>query len=192
MLQTAKADLRRASLSAARTAANAYGKEAGTRVARAFLEAVNLRPGAVVAGYAPLKGEIDPTPLLERLSETGHPIALPLAERPGDPLVFRRWRPGERLQVGQFGAREPDRAAPLLKPDAVIVPLVAFDRQGYRLGRGGGFYDRTLAELRAGGLDVTVGLAFSVQEAKDVPREPHDARLDWVVTEEGAIRIASH
>ncbi len=185
-----KAELRRRGLAAARSAANAYGEEAGLRVARAFLSAVPVPYGAIVAGYAPLKGEIDPTPLLKRLSAQGHPIALPTVEVAGRPLVFRRWRPGDPLQVGQFGAREPARAAERLAPSIVVVPLVAFDRTGYRLGRGGGFYDRTLRELRDAGAVLTVGLAFSTQEVERVPREAHDERLDWVATEEGPISFA--
>lgn len=141
----------------------------------------------MVSGFAPLKSEIDPLPLLRRLAEHGHPIALPFVEGAGRPLVFKRWRPGDPLHAGQFGALQPGAGAETLEPAALIVPLLAFDSDGFRLGRGGGFYDRTIAELRARGPVLTVGLAFAAQLVLEVPREPHDQRLDWIVTEEGAL-----
>ncbi len=119
----------------------------------------------------------------------GHHIALPVAEA-GKPLRFHRWRPGEPLIPGAFGAREPHGGGPGLSPQVLIVPLVAFDAGGWRLGRGGGFYDRTIAELRAAGPVLTAGIAFSAQRVPQVPREAHDQRLDWIVTEEGAFRAA--
>lgn len=115
----------------------------------------------------------------------GHDIALPVAES-GRPLSFHRWRPGEPLVPGQFGAREPQERTVALKPQILIVPLVAFDAGGWRLGRGGGFYDRTIEQLKSAGPVVTVGIAFSAQRVPQVPREDHDQRLDWIVTEEGA------
>lgn len=182
-----KANLRRRALVAARASAAAYGDEAGLRVAKAFLSAVPLRHGAVVSGYAPMKSEIDPGPLLTRLSQSGHSIALPVVEAADRPLRLRRWLPGDKLVAGQFGTRHPGADAEDLTPDVLIVPLVAFDSEGYRLGRGGGFYDRTIEELKSRGALLTVGLGFSAQNILRVPREPHDQRLDWIVTEEGAL-----
>lgn len=161
------------------------GDYAATRIARAFIDAIDLPAHSVIAGYAPLKGEVDPLPLLQQLAAMGCDIALPSAE-PGKPLSFRQWRPGAPLTPGLFGAREPHRTAPGLRPNLLIVPLVAFDSDGWRLGRGGGFYDRTIAELRAAGPVVTIGIAFAAQRVPQVPREAHDQRLDWIVTEEGA------
>jgi 5-formyltetrahydrofolate cyclo-ligase len=175
-----KAALRRKALLAARASAAAYGDEAGQRVARAFLAAVPVAEGAAVSGYAPLK----------LLARRGHAIALPYVEAAGRPLLLKRWRPGEKLTAGQFGVRQPAASAETLNPDILLVPLVAFDSEGYRLGRGGGFYDRTIAELKAQRPLVTVGLAFAAQHMLRVPREPHDQRLDWIVTEEGALSCA--
>ncbi len=166
------------------------GDYAAARIARAFIESIDLPPHSVIAGYAPLKGEVDPSRLLHELHALGHDIALPVAE-PDRPLDFRRWRPGDKLIPGLFGAREPQARAAALKPTALIVPLVAYDGEGWRLGRGGGFYDRTIAELSAAGPVLTVGIAFSAQRVPAVPREPHDRRLDWIVTEEGAQASAS-
>ena len=182
-----KQALRKKALIAARSSASAYGEEAGLRVAKSFLGAIPLPAGATVSGYAPLRSEIDPMPLLTRLHARGHPVALPFVDGIDRPLLMKRWRPGEPLLAGQFGARQPLAESEDLMPDILIVPLVAFDTQGYRLGRGGGFYDRTIAELKARGPVLTVGLCFSAQNILNIPREIHDQKLDWVVTEEGAL-----
>jgi 5-formyltetrahydrofolate cyclo-ligase len=185
-----KAALRRRALAAARASAAAYGEEAGLRVAKHFLAAIPLPPGVVVSGYAPLNSEIDPLPLLTTLAKRGHPIALPFVEAAGQPLRLKRWLPGDRLVAGQFGTRSPAIEAENLTPDILMVPLVAYDAGGHRLGRGGGFYDRTIAELRGAGMVLTVGIAFAAQRVPAVPREAHDQRLDWIVTEEGAMSFA--
>ncbi len=184
-----KLRVRRRGLMAARSAASALGDYAANRIAKAFIDQIDLPAIPVIAGYAPLKGEVDPLPLLRQLTGMGCTIALPVAEA-DKPLRFHKWRPGEPLVPGAFGAREPV-GAPTLRPNLLIVPLVAFDRDGWRLGRGGGFYDRTIAELRAAGPIVAVGIAFAAQRVPQVPRELHDQRLDWIVTEEGAFRAAS-
>jgi len=183
----AKTVLRRKALLAARASAAAYGEGAAARVAQAFLAAIVLPAGVAVGAYAPLKSEIDPTLLLQRLVAAGHPVGLPVIAGPAAPLSFRRWRPGQKLVSGQFGARQPGPGAALIDPDVLIVPLVAFDSAGYRLGRGGGFYDRTIAEMKARKPVLTIGFAFAAQHILQVPREGHDQRLDWIVTEEGAL-----
>jgi 5-formyltetrahydrofolate cyclo-ligase len=109
--------------------------------------------------------------------------------RRGLPLLFRAWRPGQALVAGSFGVPRPDKDQPERTPRVLIVPLLAFDRAGYRLGYGGGFYDRTLAGLRAQGEALAIGVGFAVQEAPRVPRDGMDARLDWVVTEREALQI---
>ena len=169
---------------AARSAASALGDYAAARIAKAFIDRIDLPAHPVIAGYAPLKGEVDPLPLLQQLTAMGATIALPVAAA-NKPLSFHRWKPGDPLIPGAFGAREPAAAAQL-RPNVLIVPLVAFDHDGWRLGRGGGFYDRTIGELRAAGPVTTVGIAFAAQRVPQVPRELHDQRLDWIVTEEGA------
>jgi 5-formyltetrahydrofolate cyclo-ligase len=139
-------------------------------------------PGAVVAGVWPLPGEIDLRPLLQRLAMAGHTLALPVTPQRGQPLTFRRWAPGEALQAGRFGTFEP--TGPELEPDFFLVPLLAFDRTGRRLGYGGGFYDRTLTARPA---VPRLGVGFAAQEMPAVPAGPMDIRLPRVATERGLI-----
>ncbi len=150
----------------------------------ATIDALALAPGAVVSGFVPVRGEIDPMPLLEALSARGHPLALPAVVGPTE-LVFRRWRPGEALEAAGFGLRHPPPEAGLVDPDVLLVPLAAFDRRGHRIGYGRGYYDRALARLDAIGRRRAIGVAFAVQEVPAVPDEPHDRRLDAVLTDEG-------
>lgn len=153
------------------------------------LEAAPLPQGAVVAGYWPMRGEIDVLPLLGALAERGQVTALPTVIGRQKPLEFRRWVPGEPLEDGLYGTRHPVASAEVVRPVCLLVPLLAFDRRGVRLGYGGGFYDRTLAALRAVAPVVAVGVAYAGQEVDALPAEPHDERLDWVVTEKEVIRI---
>lgn len=154
-----------------------------------ILDAAPLPSGAVVAGYWPMRGEIDVLPLLGALAERGQVTALPAVVGRKEPLEFRRWAPGEALEEGIYGTRHPPASAGVVRPVCLLVPLLAFDRRGVRLGYGGGFYDRTLAALRAVGPVVAVGVAYAGQEVEALPAEPHDERLDWVVTEKEVIRI---
>jgi 5-formyltetrahydrofolate cyclo-ligase len=142
-----------------------------------------LAPGAAVSGYVPIGEEADVMPLLARLAGRGHPTALPAVTERGRPLVFRAWSPGEDLQPGWYGIPCPAGSAPECRPDVVLVPLLAFDRRGHRLGHGAGFYDRTLEELRRHGPALAVGIGFAVQELAHLPAEPHDQPLDWIVTD---------
>ena len=150
----------------------------------ATIDALALASGAVVSGFVPVRGEIDPMPLLEALSARGHPLALP-AVIGSTELVFRRWRPGEPLEAAGFGLRHPPPKAGPVDPDVLLVPLAAFDRRGHRIGYGRGYYDRALARLDAIGRRRAIGVAFAVQEVPAVPDEPHDRRLDAVLTDEG-------
>jgi len=184
--QTDKPALRRR-LYGLRRDAHAAGAGAAL-AARDHALASGLLDGAgVVAGYRPIRTEIDPTPLMEALGARGARLCLPVIEGEGRPLAFREWRPGAAMMPGPFGAEVP-RSGEWLTPGALIVPLVGFDAQGWRLGYGGGFYDRTLAGLRAGPGAVALGLAYAAQEVPAVPREPTDERLDAVATEAGLIR----
>lgn len=145
------------------------------------------RPGAVVAGYWPIDSEIDVRPLLLHLDRLGFACALPVVVEAGAPLLFRRWRPDSELGAGPLGTRQPAAEADRLIPEAVLLPLLAFDGRGCRLGQGGGYYDRTLLELRGGGPLLAVGIGFAGQRLEAVPHGPRDQRLDWVVTEQRAI-----
>jgi 5-formyltetrahydrofolate cyclo-ligase len=147
------------------------------------LEAGPVMTGAIVSFYWPMRSEIDPSPLAEALADRGHVLALPVVVDRAAALIFRRWRPGDELRAGGFGTQVPHEAAGIVRPDTLLVPLLAFDRRGFRLGYGGGFYDRTLAALRAAGGAVAIGLAYAEQEIDAVPVGPSDARLDAVVTD---------
>lgn len=145
----------------------------------------------VISGYWPIGDEIDPRPLLDSLAARGHPLALPVVGAPDAPLVFRAWSKDDTLMPGPFATRTPGDDAPEVTPRVVIAPLLAFDAAGYRLGYGGGYYDRTLAGLRRGpGAVLAVGVAYRDQQVDAVPRAPYDERLDWVVTETAAHRAA--
>ena len=154
----------------------------GDRLAGHVLNHCPPPPGAVVAGFWPLAGEIDIRPLLLALAGRGHVIALPETPPRGQELRFRRWRPGDPLLPERFGTLRPD--GPVIVPDVLLVPLLAFDRAGRRLGYGGGYYDRTLAALPG---RRTIGCAFAAQEVGTVPTGPHDQTLDQIATERGVI-----
>ena len=157
--------------------------QAGRMLINSFLDRCPLPSRAVVAGYWPVNDEIDARPLLHTLHDRGHPIAMPVVLNRQQPMRFRTWYPGMLMQPGRFGIPTPPDTFPELRPEIVLVPLLAFDRQGYRLGRGSGFYDHTLELLRATGKVIAIGIAFSGQEVPSVPRDAFDQRLDWVVTE---------
>lgn len=140
---------------------------------------------AVVSGYRAIEAELDPAALLEGLAGAGLRTCLPVIQGRGKPLLFRAWRPGDVLEAGSWGIEQPGRTAIEMEPDVLLVPMLAFDQRGYRLGYGGGFYDRTLERLRALKPVIAIGLAFDEQEVETVPTGPHDVRLDWVLTPSG-------
>ncbi len=159
--------------------------EAAAAVSRHGLDFTRPAPGAVVAAYAAIRDELDPAALLTRLAGAGHPIALPVIAARGKPLLFRRWSPGDALLPGEFSVPVPGADAPAVVPDILLVPLLAYDARGYRLGYGAGYYDRTLSDLRDNRQVVAVGLAFDMQQVENVPHEGYDERLDWVLTPSG-------
>ncbi|SLN22714.1 5-formyltetrahydrofolate cyclo-ligase [Pseudooctadecabacter jejudonensis] len=141
--------------------------------------------GVPLAGYAQMRTEIDPTPAMEEAAAHG-PVGLPVIEAAATPLTFRAWTPGCAMIPGAFGAQIP-KEGDWITPEIVIVPLVAFSREGGRLGYGGGFYDRTLEGLRAVKPTLAIGFAYATQEMEDLPLEPTDQPLDLIVTEQGVI-----
>ncbi len=149
-----------------------------------------LRPG-IVSAYFALRDEGSTLPLLETLADAGVLTALPITGPRGTPLVFRLWRPGDMLVDGKMGISEPSPASPEVAPDLLFVPLAAFDRTGHRIGYGAGYYDRTLAGLRARKKVWAVGVAYASQETAKIPHEDHDQRLDFVLTEEALIDCRS-
>jgi 5-formyltetrahydrofolate cyclo-ligase len=150
---------------------------------------VPVLPGTVVYGYSPLKFEISPLPLMRHCARDGAKLALPVIQGRGSPLIMRAWAFGETLGSGVWGIREPKAEAPEIFPDILIVPLLLFDRAGYRLGYGAGYYDMTIARLRAMKPVTAIGLAYAAQEIADVPKTPRDARLDLVLTEREIIDL---
>ena len=167
------------------------GDDAGQRILGHFLDvagAFDLRTGVAVAAYWPVGDEADVCPLLWHLNGIGALCLLPVVVAAGEPLIFRHWRPGQELVGGPLGTRQPAATAEEGVPSVLLVPLLAFDRQGYRLGQGGGFYDRTLSRLRERGRVAAIGVGYSCQEVETVPHGPTDARLDWMVTEKTAFR----
>jgi 5-formyltetrahydrofolate cyclo-ligase len=144
----------------------------------------------VVSGFSAIRDEIDPAGLLARLAEEGHRLALPVIEGKGRPLLFRAWAPGDAMGTAQWGIAEPLPDQPEVYPDVVLVPLLAFDAQGYRLGYGGGFYDRTLARLRTRKPVIAVGIGYDELRIDAVPHLDYDQRLDWVLTPSGPLRCS--
>lgn len=157
--------------------------------AASFAGQLALPEGAAVAGYAPVRGEADPRVLMLALAERGHPLALPRIAERGQPLQFHLWKDGDAMAAGAFGIAEPLAAAAVVTPSVLLVPMLAFDGEGYRLGYGGGFYDRTLAALRAARKVLAIGVAYAGQEVPALPHAAHDARLDAVLTEKGLRRF---
>lgn len=172
-------------------AAAAAGAEASEAVSRrvAGLLAGMPRP-AVVAGYWPIGSELDVRPVLPRLDLDGFTCALPVVAGRGEPLLFRRWTPQVPMERTGLGILAPAAGEPEVEPDALLVPLLAFDRAGFRLGYGAGFYDRTLERLRRIKPVTAIGIGFAAQEVETVPRDRYDEPLDWIVTETSALRIS--
>ena len=141
--------------------------------------------GVPLAGYMPIRTEISPLVAMEEAAAHG-PVAVPVIEAAGQPLRFSRWEPDLAMRDGPFGARVP-LVDDFFEPEILIVPLVAFDARGGRLGYGGGFYDRTLEGLRARRATLAIGFAFAAQEADELPLEPTDQPLDMIITEKGVI-----
>ena len=148
---------------------------------------VGISADAIVSGFMPLKSEISPIPLMRKLADAGARLALPVVAGRGKPLVMRVFAFGQPLIAGVWGIREPGPDAPEVLPDIVLAPLLAFDRSGYRVGYGAGYYDMTITALRAQKPTVAVGIAFAAQEIAAVPRTDRDARLDLVLTEREVI-----
>jgi 5-formyltetrahydrofolate cyclo-ligase len=182
----AKAALRRDALAHRDTLPAEHRQAAAETIARRDFP-VDVGPGVLVSGFSSIGTEINPLPLMRRLAERGVRLALPVVVGRGRPLVLRAWAFGEPLDKGQWGIREPRPDAPEVDPDIVLTPLAAFDRAGHRIGYGAGYYDLTLAGLRAKKPIVAVGLAYAAQEIAAVPATARDARLDLVLTEREVI-----
>ena len=168
------------------------GPDAALALIRHVLSALpelRLKDGATVAGYWPISTEIDVRPLLARLHERGFRCALP-AIVAGEPvLAFRRWDPADDLEAGEYDTRQPFGTAETVSPQALLVPLLAVDGEGHRLGHGRGWYDRTLAALRARGKVVAIGVGYGMQRIERVPWTADDQNVDWILTERSLERV---
>jgi 5-formyltetrahydrofolate cyclo-ligase len=177
-----KAELRAAALAAREALSGKARAAAAKALARRGLP-VDVTANMIVSGYAPIRSEIDPTPLMLALAAQGARLALPMVNARGQSLTFRLWSPNDRLMLGPLGIPEPSPAAAEVVPDVMLVPLAAFDRAGHRIGYGAGHYDYSFAHLRKVKAITGIGLAFAAQEIETVPALAHDVALDFVLTE---------
>jgi 5-formyltetrahydrofolate cyclo-ligase len=184
----AKKELRAKALERRKAAYAQHGSDASRKIAAQGLDFLAANAGSIVSGFAAIRDEINPAPLMTWLRAEGFRLALPVMQGKGKPLLMRSWTPGDAMEATMWGIAEPLADKPVVDPDVVLVPLLAFDVRGYRLGYGGGFYDRTLQRLRKLKPVVAVGLAYDEQKVDVVPAESYDQRLDWVLTPSGPLR----
>jgi len=187
-IEQAKAQMR-AVLKARRDALPAGERQAAAESIAARTFPLPVARGTVVSGFMPLKSEINPLPLMQRLAAAGASLALPVIAARGKPLTMRAWRWGDLLNAGVWGIREPKPEASEVEPDILLVPLLGFDRSGHRIGFGAGYYDLTIARLRSRKAVAAVGIAFAAQEVGAVPATAFDAPLDLVLTEQAVIDL---
>ncbi|MBN9045674.1 MAG: 5-formyltetrahydrofolate cyclo-ligase [Rhizobiales bacterium] len=188
---TEKLDARRSALIARDALDPRFRYQASLAAARHGEEAIPVSPGTMVAGYWPIRSEIDPLPLLSAFRAKGARLCLPVVlDR--ETIAFREYLPDAQLVQTGFGTMGPDEHAPLADPAVMLMPLAGFDRRGHRLGYGAGHYDRALARFAARGLrPLLIGMAFDCQELDHVPDEPHDIALDRILTETGLRTVAT-
>ncbi|PID36730.1 MAG: 5-formyltetrahydrofolate cyclo-ligase [Rhodobacterales bacterium] len=170
---------------AARAKAHAHGLDGAAQAHLA--EALAPFARKILSGYMPIRTEINPLPVMAQMAAQTA-IGLPIVKGADKPLRFRAWAPGCPLEVGPFGVQVPVRGE-MLVPEVMILPLVAFDRRGGRLGYGGGYYDRTLERLRGRGPVTAIGFAYAAQELDTLPLEPTDQPLDMIVTDREVLRF---
>jgi 5-formyltetrahydrofolate cyclo-ligase len=178
-----KAVLRREALARRKAVHAVRQAEASAALARRIIVDLSIR-GKMIAGYWPLGTELDCQPALVALKAAGADVALPVVAGQGQVLIFRNWVPGDNLEQGPFGTMHPAVRAPIVTPDILLLPLMAFDGTGHRLGYGAGYYDRTVAALRRHGDVVTVGIAYDEQQIDALPVDGHDQRMDAVMTDQ--------
>jgi 5-formyltetrahydrofolate cyclo-ligase len=176
-------DLLREQALARRDALPATERQASAEFVASRAFPIDVRRGAVVSGFMPMKSEINPLPLLKRLAAGGATLALPVVAGRGKPLIMRAWEFGAPLDQGVWGIRQPKAESPEVDPDILIVPLAAFDRRGHRIGYGAGYFDMTINRLRRLKSITAIGIAFAVQEIPRVPATERDEPLDLVLTE---------
>ncbi|CAN2535683.1 MAG TPA: 5-formyltetrahydrofolate cyclo-ligase [Methylocystis sp.] len=196
MTVDAKTELRRRTLSRRDLVSHDEAHAASLQVVERALALVRrfaphaAETGEVVSVYWPIRSELNTRPLIEALSAAKIATTLPVMTAVKRPLIFRAFTPGDDLVKGPFGLSEPPETQPSFDPDIVFSPLAAFDRKGYRLGYGGGIYDATLSQLRAAKRIIAIGVAYACQETDAVPTEPHDQKLDFLLTERELIAFS--
>ena len=183
MIAEQKAALRKQMMVQRNTLHQSLSQAAAQRLLTHIFPASTHEGFNYISGFHPYGSEIDTRQLLGKLAGEGWTTALPVVVAKGQPLIFRRWLPGEPTEIGVMKIAVPLATAPVVEPDVLLVPLLAFDKAGYRLGYGGGFYDATLATLRAKKKIIAIGVGFSDQEVAQVPHEKHDMKLDYVMTD---------
>ena len=193
-MRTIKSDLRRRAFARRDLVSPNEARTAASEVARRGLAVAreNLAGGATVAAYWPIRSELHTRPLFDALTDAGFRTALPVTRETRTPMIFRLWSPDDDTVRGVLGNSEPSDNAPTVVPALVFAPLAAFDAQGGRIGHGSGHYDTTMQALRLHGPVLFVGLAFDCQEVETVPLEPHDIRLDMILTETRSLRTGAH
>jgi 5-formyltetrahydrofolate cyclo-ligase len=182
MATPSKGELRAKALAAREALSEKHRIAAAKALANRGLP-IEITAGMIVSAYSPIRNEIDPAPLMEKLAAQGARLALPTINARGKALVFRSYMPGDRLMLGSLGIPEPSPARAEVVPDIMLVPLAAFDRIGHRIGYGAGHYDHTFAYLRKIKDVLGIGLAFATQEIETIPALSHDVPLDYVLTE---------
>jgi 5-formyltetrahydrofolate cyclo-ligase len=184
-LKENKAEARKAAAKIRKSAHEAIMAEAPLMLAAHQFPVQPTVSCKVVSAFFPYKSEIDTRPLLGKLAGEGWTTCLPIVIALGEPLIFRRWMPGQPTTPGTWDIPQPTDDAEQVEPDVLLVPMMAFDRHGFRLGYGGGFYDRTLEMLRSKKPITAIGVAYAAQEVDSVAHDSHDQALDYVLTEKG-------
>jgi len=175
---------------ARRKLAHENNANAAARAAAHLLQWLGDQRFPVISGYMPIRSEIDILPVMHQLHLQGKTLCVPVITGAGQPLKFRQWSPDCQMETGPFGASVPV-SGNWLVPDLVLCPLLAFDNQGHRLGYGGGFYDRSLAQIRSQKPVTALGYAYAAQATPDLPIEPTDQPLDGMASENGVIIFRS-
>lgn len=186
-----KRDVRLSAQNKRNTIASSVAPGAGERLASNVLNLISsLSVPRFVSGFLPIGSEIDIGPCMSRLRQRGLITCLPIVLKKAHPLVFRVWKEGDELESGPLKTRQPGVTASEVRPDILLVPLLAFDLRGYRLGWGGGFYDRTLAAYKMAGWRITtIGVGYDAQQMDQVPAGEFDVPMDWIVTEKRILEI---
>jgi 5-formyltetrahydrofolate cyclo-ligase len=192
MVNMSLAEMKRLARAAASTARNAIhetkSENAGAVLGARGLPVARDPHHQIISAFHSFGTEISTVELFGKLVRDGWTTALPVVVAKNTPLVFRQWAPGQPLVLGRWDIQVPPDTAAEVQPDVLLVPLLAFDREGYRLGYGGGFYDRTLAKLRSLKQVTAIGVAYAGQEVHSVLRDEHDQKLDWIITERETIK----